>query len=86
MFRQSEPGDFAAVLMDVRMPVMDGYTATRMLRRCNHPDATAIPVLAMTADAYAEDVQKCLDAGMNDHVPKPIDKEVLYSKLVQLIK
>jgi len=86
LFRQSEPGDFAAVLMDVRMPVMDGYTATRMLRRCNHPDATAIPVLAMTADAYAEDVQKCLDAGMNDHVPKPIDKEVLYSKLVQLIK
>ena len=70
---QASPVDFYdAVLMDLRMPVMTGYEATRAIRALDRPDKD-IPIIAMTADAFAEDVQKCLDAGMNAHVAKPID-------------
>ncbi|MDD3354699.1 PAS domain S-box protein [Zoogloea sp.] len=68
------------VLMDMQMPVMDGIEATRALRSAGHRD---IPVLAMTANAFGEDRQRCLDAGMNDHLPKPVDPAMLYSKLLQ---
>ncbi len=72
MFRQSEPGYYDAVLMDIRMPVMNGYEATDAIRAMNRPDA-ALPIIAMTADAYSDDIQRCLSHGMNAHVAKPID-------------
>lgn len=77
MYRESEIGYYDAILMDVRMPVMGGYEAARTIRALDRPDAAKVPIIAMTADAFAEDVQKSLEAGMNAHTPKPIDiKEV----------
>ncbi len=76
MFSQSQIGFYDAVLMDIRMPVKDGYEATDMIRSMDRPDAS-LPIIAMTADAFYEDIQKCLDHGMNAHVAKPIDiKEI----------
>lgn len=76
MFEKSELGYYDAILMDIRMPVMDGYEAVDAIRAMDRPDAK-LPVIAMTADAYSEDIQKCMDHGMNAHVAKPIDiKEV----------
>ncbi|MDO5346423.1 MAG: response regulator [Lachnospiraceae bacterium] len=72
LFRRSPEGYYAAILMDIRMPVMTGYEATRAIRELKRPDAD-IPIIAMTADAFSEDAQKCLDCGMNAHVAKPID-------------
>jgi CheY-like chemotaxis protein len=69
--------------MDVRMPVMDGLQATRAIRALDRADAASVPIIAMTADAYADDVRKCIDAGMNAHVPKPIDPEVLTATLAK---
>lgn len=83
IFQQSKPKEFAAILMDVRMPVMDGYTATKNIRQLSRPDAQTIPIFAMTANAFAEDVQKSLAAGMNDHLAKPIVPAYLYRKLVK---
>ena len=83
IFQQSKPKEFAAILMDVRMPVMDGYTATKKIRQLSRPDAQTIPIFAMTANAFAEDVQKNLAAGMNDHLTKPIVPAYLYRKLVK---
>lgn len=79
MFEKSEAGYYDAILMDVRMPVMTGYEATRAIRALNRPDAQSIPIIAMTADALSEDVQRCLDCGMNAHTAKPINlDEVLF--------
>ena len=76
MFEKSEPGYYDAVLMDIRMPVMTGYEAAKALRALEREDAD-IPIIAMTADAFSEDIQRCLDCGMNAHIAKPIDiKEV----------
>ncbi len=72
MFRESEPGYYDAILMDIRMPVMDGYGATDAIRAMDRPDAS-LPIIAMTADAYSDDIQRCLSHGMNAHVAKPID-------------
>ncbi len=72
LFRNSEPGYYDAILMDIRMPIMDGYEATDTIRAMNRPDAD-IPIIAMTADAYSDDIQRCLDHGMNAHIAKPID-------------
>ena len=80
-FSESAPGTFGAILMDLRMPVMDGLEATRRLRALDRPDAKTVPVIAMTADAFAEDEQRCLDAGMNAHIAKPVEPERLYSAL-----
>lgn len=80
-FRTARPGVFDAVLMDVQMPEMDGYEATRAIRRLPRADAEEIPIIAMTANAFAEDVQAALEAGMNAHVAKPIDLEVLWETL-----
>ena len=71
----------AAILMDIKMPVMDGYTAARKIRESAHPQAADIPVVALTANAFAEDIAKALAAGMNDHVAKPIDYERLFDVL-----
>ena len=75
IFAKSEEGSIDVILMDVMMPVMDGLTATKAIRALNRPDAGIIPIIAMTANAFAEDVQRCLDAGMNAHLAKPLDIE-----------
>ena len=80
-FADSAPGEYQAILMDIQMPVMNGYEAVRAIRTLPHPDAQVIPILAMTADAFAEDVEKCLSAGMNGHISKPIEPSTLYSVL-----
>lgn len=77
IFEQSEPGRYDLILMDVQMPVMNGYDATKAIRKCAHPRAKTVPIIAMTANAFSEDVKDALDAGMNAHVAKPIDMEQL---------
>lgn len=77
MFQQAPEGTYDVILMDIRMPVMTGYEAAKTIRGLKRPDAKEIPIIAMTADAFAEDIQRCLDCGMNAHIAKPIDiKEV----------
>ena len=71
-FSSSEPGFYDAVLMDVRMPVMNGYDATKAIRALDRPDHD-LPIIAMTADAFADDAQRCFESGMNDHLTKPLD-------------
>ncbi len=72
MFQRSEPGYYDAILMDIRMPILNGYEATDAIRAMDRPDAS-LPIIAMTADAYSDDIQRCLKHGMNAHVAKPID-------------
>ncbi|MGN0703407.1 MAG: ATP-binding protein [Lentihominibacter sp.] len=72
-FEASSPGDIHIVLMDIQMPVMNGYEASERIRNCSHPDAHIIPIIAMTANAFADDIQKCLDAGMDAHIAKPLN-------------
>ena len=76
-FEKSVPGRYQIVLMDVQMPVMNGYDATRAIRDSGHPLALSIPIIAMTANAFAEDIRDALEAGMNAHVAKPVDMTVL---------
>lgn len=85
MFEKSEPGYYDAVLMDVRMPEMDGLEATSAIRALNRPDAKTVPIIAMTANAFDEDVQRSLQAGMNAHLSKPVESEHLYMTLEELI-
>ena len=86
MFSQSAPHKYDAVLMDLRMPVMDGLDATRAIRKLDRPDAKTVPIIAITANAFEEDVQRSLQAGMNAHLSKPADTEQLYSTLRRYIK
>lgn len=83
LFLDSEPGTYDAILMDLQMPVMDGYTATRKIRASSHPQASEILIIALTANAFAEDITKALTAGMNDHVAKPIDYRQLFELLTR---
>ena len=85
-FAGSAEGEFDAILMDIRMPVMDGFEAARQIRKTDRNDAATIPIIAMTADAFADDVQKCLSAGMNAHVAKPIDPDKLMRTLSEYIR
>jgi signal transduction histidine kinase/PAS domain-containing protein len=85
LFENSNAGFFDAVLMDIRMPVMNGYEAAHAIRNLNRADSRTVPIIAMTADAYAEDVQRCLDAGMNAHLAKPIDPAVMKATLVKFL-
>ena len=85
-FSQAETRAFDAILMDVQMPVMNGYDATRAIRALPRSDAAAIPIIAMTANAFAEDEKAALDAGMDAHVPKPLDIELLKRVIQQLVK
>ena len=80
-FTKAEPKSINLILMDVQMPVMNGYEATQAIRQSNHPEANTIPIIAMTANAFAEDVTEALANGMNDHISKPIDK----AKLINVI-
>ena len=86
MFSQSPEHHYDAILMDVRMPVMTGLEATAVIRALTRPDAKEVPIIAMTANAFDEDVQRSLQAGMNAHLSKPVDPEHLYSTLELLIK
>ena len=80
-FENNPPGTFDAILMDVMMPVVDGITATKMIRAMERDDAHSIPIIAVTANAFEEDAKKCIDAGMNAHIAKPID----VNKMVNVI-
>lgn len=77
-FQDSPVGAYDLILMDIRMPVMDGYEATKQIRALPRADARTIPIIAVTADAFGEDVNKCLAAGMNDHLSKPLDPDKMY--------
>ena len=85
MFERSRPGAYDAVLMDLRMPVMDGLEATRRIRALPRPDAKTVPIIALTANAFESDIQASMDAGMNAHLAKPTDTDCLYSTLRRLI-
>ena len=84
-FEQSAPGDYDMILMDVQMPVMNGYEATKAIRRSSHKLAKTIPIIAMTANAFSEDIQHSLAAGMNAHISKPVEMKVL-EKTIRSIK
>lgn len=85
MFLNSQKGEYKAVLMDIQMPVMDGYEAARIIRTSQHFDAKSIPIYAMTANAFTEDVSAALSSGMNGHIPKPIDTRTLYEAIKECI-
>ena len=85
MFRDHEPGTYDAILMDVRMPEMDGLEAAAAIRALHRPDAKTIPIIALTANAFDEDVQRSLQAGMNAHLTKPVEPDHLYQTLGELI-
>lgn len=85
MFEKSEPDYYDAVLMDVRMPEMDGLEATQNIRALDRPDAKKVPIIAMTANAFDEDVQRSLQVGMNAHLSKPVEPQHLYNTLEELI-
>lgn len=82
-FMAMEPGTYDAILMDVQMPFMDGYEAVKAIRKSDHPEAATIPIYAMTANAFTEDVSEAFSSGMNGHIAKPIDTQILYSTLKQ---
>ena len=84
-FAASKDGEFDAVLMDLRMPEMDGYEATRKIREMDRMDAVSIPIIAMTADAFADDVKNCLDAGMDEHIAKPIEPDRMYAVISKTV-
>lgn len=86
LFESSEEGYIDCVLMDIRMPNMDGLEATRYIRHLNRTDAKTVPIIAMTANAFDEDVKKSIEAGMNEHLSKPIDIDVLYETLAKYLK
>ena len=77
-FAESPAGTYNIILMDIQMPVMNGYEAARQIRSCENEDAKTIPILAMSANAFQEDVARSMDAGMNEHLSKPIDMETLF--------
>lgn len=84
LFAASAPGEFSAILMDLRMPVMDGYAAAKRIRSMKRPDAETVPIIALSADIYPSDLQKCREAGMNGQASKPVDRKKLISELVRL--
>ena len=85
-FAAAEPGYYAAILMDMRMPVMDGLEATRRIRAMERPDAKEIPIIALTANAFDEDVQRSMQAGLNAHLSKPVEPEILFETLEELVR
>ena len=85
MLKASEPGYYQVILMDVQMPVMNGYEATRAIRKLEDKALSSLPVLAMTANAFEEDKQEALRSGMDGHIAKPIDMKVLMEMLDEVL-
>ena len=85
-FKDAAPGEFDAILMDVQMPKMNGYEATKAIRGLERGDALTVPIIAMTANVFAEDVRDALDAGMNAHIAKPVDMGLLKKTISQYIQ
>lgn len=85
LFEASQPGFYQAVLMDIQMPLMNGYDAAKQLRALDRPDAATIPIIAMTADVFDDAVQACFKCGMNEHVPKPINPQNLGAVLAKYL-
>ena len=85
LFRNSEPGEFDVILMDIMMPVMNGYEATKRIRSLGREDAKTIPIIAMTANAFTEDRIRAKEAGMNEHIAKPVDVELLVKVIHKLV-
>ena len=85
-FAASAPGYFDLILMDVQMPVLDGYGATRQIRALSRPDAAEVPILAMTANAFSEDVALSTANGMNGHISKPIEVDTLYAEMAKIFR
>ena len=85
LFRNSEPGEFDVILMDIMMPVMNGYEATKMIRSLDREDAKGIPIIAMTANAFTEDRIRAKEAGMDEHIAKPVDVELLIKVIHKLV-
>ncbi len=83
LFAESGPNTYDGIIMDVMMPVMDGCEATRVIRAMDRPDAKSVPVIAMTASTFSEDIARCMDAGMNAHIPKPLDVDQLMATIIQ---
>ena len=86
MFAAHDPGYYDAILMDMRMPEMDGLEATKAIRGMDRPDAKTIPIIALTANAFDEDVQRSMQAGLNAHLSKPVEPEALFETLESLIQ
>ena len=86
MISRSQPGYYQLVLMDVQMPVMNGYEATKAIRKLENRELASIPILAMTANAFEEDKQEALNSGMNGHIAKPINIEVLMRELNNILR
>lgn len=86
MFKEKPEGYYDLILMDIRMPVLDGIEATQQIRSMDRCDAKTIPIIAMTANAYVQDIEKCLEAGMNAHIAKPIDMNNMYMTVEKYIK
>ncbi|MGN0670818.1 MAG: response regulator, partial [Oscillospiraceae bacterium] len=84
-FEKSSLGQYTAILMDIQMPVMNGLEATRAIRASVHPLAVTIPIIAMTANAFSEDIHDCLEAGMNAHIAKPLDMTVIEQTLRRVL-
>ena len=84
-FEASEPGKYDIIFMDIQMPVMNGYEAARAIRECKHKNAKSIPIIAMTANAFDDDVKAALDAGMNAHLAKPIDMDKLKALVASIM-
>lgn len=85
MFSESRPGEFRVILMDIQMPEMNGLDAARAIRSLDRPDAADIPIVAMTANTFTEDVDEAMAAGMNEFIPKPLDVNYLYRLLRELL-
>ena len=85
LFEKSRPGEFDVILMDIMMPVMNGYEATKMIRSLDREDAKVIPIIAMTANAFAEDRLRAKEAGMNEHIAKPVDAKLLVKIIHKLV-
>ena len=86
MLSYAEDGYYDLIPMDIQMPIMDGYEATRQIRKLENPETANIPIVAITANAFEEDRQKALEAGMNEHVSKPIDLERLLEVVKKVLK
>ena len=86
IFRESKPGDIDVILMDLMMPELNGIQATKLIRSMNRADASTIPIIAMTANAFKEDMEMSREAGMNEHLAKPLDSQKIITTIAKYIK